>query len=592
MRMSKLFSQTLRETPAEAEISSHQLLLRAGFIRQLASGIFSYLPLAKRSLTKIENIMRQEMNAIGGQEITMPVVHPAEIWQDSGRWYKIGNEMGRFMDKNNHDMVLSMTHEEVLSDLVRKEIRSYRQLPQLLYHIQTKWRDDPRPRAGLIRAREFTMKDSYSLDADWEGLDKQYEAHHQAYQNIFHRCDLPVIAVKSDTGIMGGQIAHEFMYLTKIGEDTLIICDNCGYSANRQIARSNKVPLMDEPQLAMEKIDTSNSKTIDELASYLSIPTFKTAKAVFVIATALKEKEKFDRFVFAIVRGDMEVNETKLANALNATELRPATEMEIRAVGAVPGYASPVGLNDVLTIVDELIPHSPNLVSGANIEGYHLRNINYGRDYAADIIADITTAHDGDGCAECGQPLRSVRGVEVGNIFKLGTHFSEAMGCYYLDPQGQTHPIIMGSYGIGTGRLLACIAEEHHDEHGLIWPISVSPFQIHLVSLPWKTNSIGGEGPRLAELLYQKLTEEEIECLFDDREESPGIKFNDADLIGNPIRLTLSERSMNNGGIEYKLRDKQEKVIIPYENIIPAMQAEIKNLGNKMQNQSPLKYIS
>jgi prolyl-tRNA synthetase len=579
--MSQLFSQTIRETPADAEITSHQLLLRAGFIRQLGAGIFSYLPLAKSSMTKIENILREEINAIGGQEITMPVVHPAEIWQESGRWYKIGTEMGRFMDKNNHEMVLSMTHEEVIADLVRKEIHSYRQLPQLLYHIQTKWRDDPRPRAGLIRAREFTMKDSYSLDADCDGLDKQYEAHHQAYQKIFQRCDLRVIAVKSDTGIMGGQIAHEFMYLTPIGEDTVLICDNCGYSANKQIARVKKIPYADEPQFAIEKVATPNSKTIEDLASYLSVPTYKTAKAVFIIATIHKDNIKIDRFVIAIVRGDMEVNETKLANALNATEIRPAMESEIRAVGAVPGYASPVGLSDVLTVVDELIPSSPNLISGANIEGYHLRNVNFDRDYNANIITDITIAHDGEACVECSHPLRSVRGVEVGNIFKLGIHFSESMGCYYLDHLGQSHPIIMGSYGIGVGRLLACIAEEHHDEHGLIWPISVSPYKIHLIVLPWKTGDNGGEGPGKAEKLYDEFTDEHLDCLYDDREESPGIKFNDADLIGNPIRLTVSERSLKNGGVEYKRRDKSEKMIIPYDNIIPAMQEEIKKLESK-----------
>ncbi len=582
MRMSKLFSQTIRETPTEAEITSHQLLLRAGFIRQLATGIFSYLTLGRQSLTRIENIMRQEMNAIGGQEITMPVIHPAEIWQESGRWYKIGNEMGRFMDKNDHEMVLSMTHEEVIADLVRKEIRSYRQLPQLLYHIQTKWRDDPRPRAGLIRAREFTMKDSYSLDVDWDGLDMQYQAHHQAYTKIFKRCDLPVISVKSDTGIMGGQTAHEFMFLTPIGEDTLIICNNCGYSANKQIARVNKIPFTNEPQLLLERVATPGSKTIEELANFLSIPTHKTAKAVFVIATTLKNKKKVDQFVFVIVRGDMEMSETKLANALNAIQIRPALDAEIRSVGAVPGYASPVGLKDVLIVVDDLIPNSPNLVSGANIEGYHLRNVNFGRDYNADIIADITVAQNGDECIECGHPLQSFRGVEVGNIFKLGTHFSEAMGCNYLDHQGQSHPIVMGSYGIGTGRLLACIAEDHHDEHGLIWPMTVSPYQIHLVSLPWKPNNNSSNDPNLTEAIYQNFYKEHIECLFDDRDESPGIKFNDADLIGIPIRLTISERSIKNGGIEYKRRDSPEKTIIPYENIIPAMQEEIVSLENKL----------
>ena len=581
MRMSQLFSQTLRENPSEAEISSHQLLLRAGFIRQLSAGIFTYLPLAKRSLTKIENIMRQEINAIGGQEIMMPIVHPAEIWQETGRWYQIASEMGRFKDKNNHDMVLSMTHEEVIAHLVRNEIRSYRQLPQLLYHIQTKWRDDPRPRAGLIRAREFTMKDSYSLDADQAGLDSQYDAHFHAYQNIFQRCSLPVMAVKSDTGMMGGKIAHEFMYLNPVGEDTLMVCDNCGYSANRQIAIHRKQLIQEEPEQPIEKVSTPDCKTINDLALYLSIPISKTAKAVFMIATIVQGATKEERFVFALVRGDMDVNETKLATILHAVGLRPALEAEIRAVGAVPGYASPVGLKDVMIIVDDIIPQSTNLVSGANVDGYHLRNVNYGRDYQADIVADITLVEEGDECIECGRPLHSIRGVEVGNIFNLGTWIGEAMGCYYLDREGKSHPIVMGSYGIGTGRLLACIAEEHHDDHGLMWPISVSPFQVHLIVLPWKTVKSKDISPSLVENLYQNFSDEQLECLFDDREESPGIKFNDADLIGNPIRLTISERSIKNGGVEYKRRDKPEKIIIPFENVIPALKEEIKILESE-----------
>ena len=344
MRMSQLFSQTLRDAPSEAEVISHQLLIRAGYIRPLASGIFTYLPLAKRSLNKIENIMREEMNAIGGQEMAMPVVHPADIWKETKRWYQIGSEMGRFKDKNDRDMVLAMTHEEVVADIVRKEIRSYRQLPQLIYHLQTKWRDDPRPRAGLIRVREFTMKDSYSLDADWEGLDKQYRAHYQAYFNIYHRCSLPAIAVKSDVGMMGGKMAHEYMYLTPIGEDTLVICDSCGYAANRQIALSRKDIPMVEEALPIQKIATPDMKTIEALAHFLNVPQSKTAKAVFMIATIPEDQKSQDHFVFAVVRGDMELNETKLVNAIKAKELRPATEEEICAVGAVPGYASPVGL--------------------------------------------------------------------------------------------------------------------------------------------------------------------------------------------------------------------------------------------------------
>jgi prolyl-tRNA synthetase len=352
MKLSQLFGQTLRDVPAEAEVPSHSLLMRAGFIRPLGAGIFSYLHLAKRSMMKIETILRDEMDKIGGQEISMPVVQPAENWKETGRWYQIGSEMGRFKDKNGHDMVLAMTHEEVVSDLVRREIQSYKQLPRLVYHIQTKWRDDPRPRAGLIRVREFTMKDSYSLDADWDGLDKQYRAHFQAYFNIYHRCGLDVIAVKSDSGMMGGKMAHEFMYLTPIGEDTLLLCDNCSYTANRQVAHFRKSPSAPEELKPSEKILTPDCKTIEDLATFLGVSKSKTAKAVFFMASIPEGQELTDQFIFAVIRGDMDLNETKLANAVGARDLRPATEQEIEAVGAVPGFASPIALKP-------LSSHSP-----------------------------------------------------------------------------------------------------------------------------------------------------------------------------------------------------------------------------------------
>jgi len=580
MRMSQLFGQTLRETPSEADVVSHRLLLRAGFIRQLAAGIFSYMPLARRSLNKIENIIREEINAIGGQELTMPVVHPADIWKETGRWYQIGSEMGRFKDKNNRDMVLAMTHEEVVSDLVRKEIRSYRQLPRLIYHIQTKWRDDPRPRAGLIRVREFTMKDSYSLDADWEGLDKQYRNHYQAYFNIFNRCDLPVIAVKSDVGMMGGKMAHEYMYLTPIGEDTLLLCDQCGYSANRQMAPFKKNTPPEEKMLPVEKVATPDCKTIADLARFLDIPESKTAKAVFMMATIPQGVETIDKFVFAVVRGDMEVNETKLSNAVKAKELRPATEEEIRAVGAEPGYASPVGLKDTLVVVDDLIPLSPNLVAGANEEGYHLRNVNFGRDYSADIVTDITLAQEGNLCIQCGGSLREVRGVEAGNIFKLGTRYSDAMGCTFLDKDGLEKPIIMGSYGIGSGRCLACVAEEHNDELGLIWPISVAPYQAHLVMLPGKNDQ---KASLTADKLYNDLKNAGVEVLYDDREESPGVKFTDADLIGLPIRLTISDRMVKEKSVEFKLRRSDSKETIAEADAVTKVKAEIERLETEIK---------
>jgi prolyl-tRNA synthetase len=579
MRMSRLFSQTLREAPAEAEVASHQLLLRAGFIRQLAAGIFSYLPLARRTMNKIEAIIRQEMEAIGGQEITMPVVHPADIWKESRRWYKIDAEMARFQDRSGRDMVLAMTHEEVIADLVRRQVHSYRQLPQMLYHVQTKFRDDPRPRAGLIRVREFTMKDSYSLDADWEGLDSQYRNHYQAYFNIFRRCGLPVIAVKADVGIMGGKLAHEFMYLTPIGEDTLLLCEACGFSANRQVAVFRKTLPADEAPLPTEKVATPGCKSIEELANFLGVPKARTAKAVFMVAVIPEGETKVERLIFAVIRGDMEVNETKLANAVKAQALRPATEAEIRAVGAVPGYASPMGLKDVLVVVDDAIPLSPNLAAGANDEGYHLLNTNYGRDYQADIVTDIAAAQQGDACVRCGHPLSAARGVEVGNIFKLGTEFSEALGCTYLDANGQPQLVVMGSYGIGIGRLMACIAEEHHDEHGLIWPISVAPYAVHLVALAGKGSS---ETLDTAEQLYAKLNSAGIETLYDDRPESPGVKFNDADLIGLPLRVTVSERALKAGGVELKRRDQVEREIVPLDAVIARLQLEIAALQEQI----------
>lgn len=581
MRMSQLFSQTLREAPSEAEVVSHRLLLRAGFIRQLAAGIFTYMPFARRSLNKIENIIRDEMNAINGQEMSMPVVHPADIWKETGRWYQIGSEMGRFKDKNNRDMVLAMTHEEVVADLVRKEIRSYRQLPRMIYHIQTKWRDDPRPRAGLIRVREFTMKDSYTLDADWEGLDYQYRNHYQAYFNIFNRCALPVIAVKSDVGMMGGKMAHEYMYLTPIGEDTLLLCDKCGYSANRQIALFKKDAPPEEKMLPVEKIATPDCKTIADLAHFLGVPESKTAKAVFMMATIPQGVETIEKFVFAVVRGDMEVNETKLANAVKAKELRPATEDEIRAVGAEPGYASPVGLKNALVVVDDLIPQAPNLVAGANEEGYHLRNVNYGRDYSADIVTDLVSAQEGSTCIHCGGSYREVRGVEVGNIFKLGTRYSDSMGCTFLDKNGQEKPIIMGSYGIGSGRCLACVAEEHNDELGLKWPISVAPYQVHLVVLPGKNDQ---KAIQAADQMFGDLRQAGIEVLYDDRDESPGVKFNDADLIGLPLRITVSDRMVKQKSVEFKLRSSDEKETIAQVDAVTKVKSEITRLEAEIKS--------
>ncbi len=563
MKMSHLFSQTLREAPADAETISHQLMLRAGLIRQLGTGIYTLMPLGKRAVNKIEAIIREEMEKIGGQEISMPVVNPASVWKETKRYYQIGDEMARFQDRYGRDMVLAMTHEEVVADLIRKEIQSYRQLPALVYHLQTKWRDDARPRAGLIRVREFTMKDSYSIDADEAGLDKQYRAHYQTYFDIFNRCALPSIAVMADVGMMGGKMSHEYMYLTPIGEDTIIICDTCGYHANRQIALFKKpAALKAEPQ-ALEKVATPNASTIEDLAAFLNIQTSQTAKAVFMMATITEDETDIEKLVFALVRGDMEVNETKLANAVKAKELRPAHEEEITAIGATAGYASPIGIKkseDLIIVADDLVAESNNLVSGANQKDYHYINVNYGRDFKADIITDITVAEAGCTCVKCGGELSASRGVEIGNIFKLGTRYTDALGATYLGQNGKPAPVVMGSYGIGVGRLFACVVEEHNDDRGLIFPITVAPYQIHLIALK--------KGEEKADELYEQLQTAGFDVLYDDRNESPGVKFNDADLLGMPIRITVSKRSIENGGVEFKLRKEEDREVVAFEDLM------------------------
>ncbi|MDQ3248293.1 MAG: proline--tRNA ligase, partial [Chloroflexota bacterium] len=554
MRMSKLFFQTLREVPADAEVTSHQLMLRAGLVRQVAAGLFDYLPLGRRIKQKIEDIFRLEMNALDGQEVTLPVVQPAEVWQRSGRWYEIGDDMARLQDRNHRDLCLGMTHEELMADLAQQVVSSYRQLPFLLYQIQTKFRDEPRPRAGTIRVREFTMKDAYSFDVNFAGLDEFYPRIYQSYFNIFHRCGLEVIAVEGDTGIMGGTIAHEFMALTPIGEDTLLICDACGYSANRQVATFRKPEAPTAAPLPSERVHTPGVTTIAALAQFLKISEAETAKAVFLMAEVDGENGKpHEQFVFAVVRGDMEVNETKLTNAIKARRVRPATVEEIHAVGAEAGYGSPVGIkrDKVLLLVDDLVTTSPNLVAGANQVDWHLLNVNYGRDYTADVVTDLVAAADGSPCPVCGADLRAVRGVEVGNIFKLGTKFSVAMDATYADEKGESHPIVMGSYGIGSERLMAVVAELNNDANGIQWPISIAPYTVALISLGTeKTPDV----VEVAERIYRQLLNAGIEVLYDDRDERAGVKFNDADLLGVPIRLTVGGKGLKNGIVEAKIR--------------------------------------
>jgi prolyl-tRNA synthetase len=570
MRRSELFCETLRQDPSDADVAGHALLVRGCFVQSLAAGIYSFLPIGERVRANVEAILREEMNAVDGQEISMPVVHPAELWQETGRWYEIGPELVRFRDRTDRDMVLAMTHEEVVADLLRRQIRSYRQLPVVLYQIQTKFRDEPRARGGLIRVREFLMKDAYSCHASFEGLDAYYPRMHQAYFNVFRRAGIDVVAVQSDVGMMGGTMAHEFMYLTDIGEDRLLLCDSCGYSANGQVATFRKDVSADEEALALEEVETPGTQTIASLAEMLVVPAARTAKAAFFMAG--------DRFIFAVVRGDLDVNETKLVNAIGAKDLRPARADELARFGVVPGYASPIGFTGGLVVVDDLVARSPNLVAGANRENYHVRNTNVPRDYQPDVIADIAEAYEGAPCSVCGAPLRVERGVEVGNLFKLGTRYSKAVGAGFLDETGESRDIVMGSYGIGVGRLIACVAEECRDRKGLIWPVTIAPFQVYLVGLDLEAQAVSEP----AEAVYSDLRNAGIEVLFDDRNERAGVKFNDADLLGIPVRVTVSPRTVGQAAAELKARSVEETRLVPLGEVVSEVRAELKRLEDEV----------
>ena len=566
MRMAHLFGRTLREAPADVEIVSHQLMLRAGMIRPLGSGIYSLLPLGYRVIRKVEQIIREEMDAIGGQEMLMPFVHPADLWRKSGRYDKIGPEMARFKDRADRDMVLAMTHEEVVADLTATEINSYKQLPQIIYHLQSKFRDEPRARGGLIRVREFTMKDSYSLDVDEAGLDASYQKHADAYHRIFTRMGLDFIKVGADVGMMGGSLSEEYMAFSAIGEDIILIDEEGGYAANREVATFKRgAPEPEEPR-PIEEVETPDTTTIDALAAFLDVPLARTAKAVFF-------RGQSGRFIFAVIRGDLDVNETKLRQLTQEAEIVPATAAEIRAVGAEPGYGSPVGVHDCLVVIDQSIAHSPNLVAGANKPGYHLRNVNYPRDFQADHVADIAAAAEGYPSPVSGKPMIARRAIEAGNIFKLGTFYSESMGVTYLDENGKARPVVMGSYGIGSGRNAATVVEQNHDEKGIRWPISIAPFHVSLLSLGKEDEVIAA-----TDTLHDALTAAGIEVLYDDRNERPGVKFTDAELIGNPIRLSISKRTLADGQAELRLRSEEESTFVALDEAVIRVQAIVSEL--------------
>lgn len=573
LKMSQLFGRTLREAPAGTQLTSHRLVLRAGLVRFLGAGLYSYLPLGWRVARNIETILREEMDALGAQEMKMPVVHPAELWEATGRWASVGPALMRVTDRSGREYALAMTHEEVVAELARQEIQSYRDLPKVIYHIQTKVRDEPRPRGGLLRVREFRMKDAYSLDAGEEGLDAVYPRIVEAYERVFARCGLDPVAVEADTGMMGGADSHEFMLPHPDGEDTYIHCEMCDYAANAERAAFKLPEVEPEPLEEAVRVATPGCETIADVAEFVGVPTRQTLKAVFY---ARGDGD----LVLVVIRGDLEVNETKVRNLLDGAVLEPALEEDVRRVGAEPGYGSPVGLDvqqspgdkGVLVLADRSIQKGSNFVAGANRQGYHLTGVNYPRDCAVTMLDDIAQAGAGHLCPRCEGALVAESAIELGHCFKLGTHYAEAVGAHYLDTEGNEHPITMGSYGIGVGRLMAAVIEQHHDDHGIIWPPALAPFDVYLLTL-----GTDEETQERAEDFCAELEGVGLDVLFDDREESAGVKFTDADLIGCPVRATVSRRSLGQGGVELKARWAREAEVVGLDDLVDAVRELTEN---------------
>lgn len=564
MKLSKMHLKTLREVPNEAEIASHILLVRTGMIRKLVSGVYGFMPLGWRAIRKIEDIVRQEMDSKGAQEIHMSAVQPAELWMESGRWFKYGPELWRLKDRNGRDFCLGPTHEEIFTDVVRNDVTSYRQLPLNLYQIQTKYRDEARPRFGLMRSREFIMKDSYSFDRNYEDLDKSYDEMYDAYERIFTRCGLTFRPVEADTGAIGGSNSHEFTALSEVGESEIAYCEKCDMAATTEKALCVDAPASNEAELPLEEVHTPGTKTIEEVSGFLNIDQTQTMKALLFVTYDDNGDE--NGYVAAFVRGDRELNMIKLVNALNIPEhaIEFADEAKMAEVtGCVGGFTGPVGLHDCRIVVDSELPGLKNLCAGACKVDYHLKNVNYGRDFKADIIADIKMLKAGDPCPVCGAPVKHARGIEVGQVFKLGTKYSESMGAYYKDENQKDQLIVMGCYGIGVTRTLAAIVEQHHDEHGIIWPMSVAPYHV-IITLVNPDDDVQAQ---VAENIYETLLSQGVDVLLDDRNERPGVKFKDADLLGIPIRITVGRGAVN-GQVEYKLRRDADKVEISSEEAV------------------------
>lgn len=570
MRLSKSFGKTLREAPADAEIASHQLLIRANFVRPAGAGIYTFMPFGYRVIRKIWKILAEEMDAIGGQEMWMPNLHPAALWQATGRWETF-DVLIKAPAGGSREYALSATHEEIVIDLALREIESYRDMPQMIYHISKKFRDEPRARGGLMRLREFIMKDAYTLDTSEEALDEYYPSMLQAYHNIFNRCGTPATAVNADVGAMGGKSSHEFVVPHETGEDMFIACNNCDYAANVEAAEFVREGEKPAELAALTNVETPNCKTIADVAAFIGVPTSQTLKAVFYWWTPAGVQDVNGRFIFGVVRGDLDINEVKFSNALGGGQLRAATDEEIRAVGAAPGYASPIGLQIAKTLTDEgvyvladtSIEAGGNFVFGANADGYHFTGANYPRDFAVSQMADIAQADTGHQCPLCDGRIEARRAIEAGHCFKLGTRYSAVTNATYLDENGKPQLIYMGSYGIGLDRLMAIIVELHHDKDGIIWPESVAPFDVHLMHL-----GKGDEVREAAEALYGTLRQAGFDVLFDDRDVSAGVKFKDADLIGVPWRVAVGGRNLAEGGVEVKHRGAAERQVVKLDQLV------------------------
>ncbi len=555
MRVSKLYAPTLREVPAEAEVVSHQLMLRAGFMRKAAGGIYTYLPLAWRVLKKIERIVREEMDAKGSQELLMPIVQPAEIWQESGRWDVYGAEMFRLQDRHNRCFCLGPTHEEMVTTLIRGDVRSYRQLPLSVYQIQNKYRDERRPRFGLMRGREFIMKDAYSFDRDEAGLDKSYQDMYDAYTNIFTRCGLNFRPVEADSGAIGGSGSHEFMVIADSGEAEIVFCTSCDYAANVEKAELFPLEAQEEEMLTKEEVVTPDCKTIADVCAYLKLPVDHSVKAVAY------NSEK--GLILCFVRGDHEVNEIKVINTCGVIDLEMATEEQLAAAGTVGGYMGPVGIDNkkVIVVVDATVMKMHNVCCGANKEGYHFINVNPGRDFTPTYVADIRLIQEGDPCPHCGGEVSKARGIEVGQVFKLFTKYSSALKATYLDENGKEQPMVMGCYGVGVSRTMAAAIEQNYDDNGIIWPIEIAPYHVLVVPVNTKDEASAAK----AEEIYMQLKKVGLETVIDDRNERPGVKFKDADLIGYPLRVVVGPKTLTEGKLEVKIRKTGEIRYLPLD---------------------------